>query len=94
MNPNVFAFVNILKKYEGKKVIRIHIPFREYISSRRVSQSPTTFSSQTFSREQFAVERFLNHPVEMCPLDDKVDTNAAAKTCGAPFEVGGLMYSK
>lgn len=40
------------------------------------------------------VERFLNHPVEMCPLDDKVDTNAAAKTCRAPFEVSGLMYSK
>lgn len=90
----MFLFLLIYEKQEEKKLIRIHIPFREYIYSRRVSQSPTTFSSQTFSREQFAVERFLNHPVEMCPLDDKVDTNAAAKTCGAPFEVGGLMYSK
>lgn len=49
---------------------------------------------QTFSCEQFVVERFLNHPVEMCPLDDKVDTNAAAKTCRVLFEVSGLMYSK
>lgn len=37
---------------------------------------------------------FLNHPVEMCPLDDNTDTNMAAKTCTALFEVSGLMYSK
>lgn len=37
---------------------------------------------------------FLNHPVEMCPLDDNTDTNMAAKTCSALFEVSGLMYSK
>lgn len=39
---------------------------------------------QTFSCEQFVIVHFLNHPEEMCPLDDKVDTNAAAKTCRAP----------
>lgn len=30
----------------------------------------------------------------MCPLDDNTDTNMAAKTCTALFEVSGLMYSK
>lgn len=30
----------------------------------------------------------------MCLLDDNADTNMAAKTCAALFEVSGLMYSK
>lgn len=92
VNPNVFFLVTY--KNRKKRVIRICISLCQCIYSRRVSQPPTIFSFKLSPLRSSWLNVFLNHPVEMCPLDDKVDTNAAAKTCRALFEVSGLMYSK